>query len=157
MRIIWVLYQCLPLVLGAAKIWLHETLCCKSAKVQRCTCYSWKGYYFWCWLTRCHGFIEISPNDHYLALYTYIVEGLNCKRPIRCLASSKILTPHPLTAWRVCIPRLWCGGRTHSHGREGVGGQYFGRRQTLLCTLHIGQFVILRYDKISFCTWKRGK
>jgi hypothetical protein len=32
-------------------------------------------------------------------------------------------------------PRLWCGGRTHSLVGEGVGGvQYFGRRQTLLCT-----------------------
>jgi hypothetical protein len=32
------------------------------------------------------------------------VERLYCKRPILCLASSKILTPHPLTARRVCIP-----------------------------------------------------
>jgi hypothetical protein len=30
------------------------------------------------------------------------------------------------------------GGRTHSLGGEGVGGgQYFGRRQTQLCTLHM--------------------
>jgi hypothetical protein len=50
------------------------------------------------------------------------VEGLYCKRPIQCLASSEILTTHPLTARRVCTPRLWCGGRTHSLGREGVGG-----------------------------------
>jgi hypothetical protein len=28
---------------------------------------------------------------------------------------------------------LWCGGRTHWLGGE--GGQYFGRRQTQLCTL----------------------
>jgi hypothetical protein len=28
---------------------------------------------------------------------------------------------------------LWCGGRTHLLGGE--GGQYFGRRQTQLCTL----------------------
>jgi hypothetical protein len=28
-------------------------------------------------------------------------------------------------------------GRTHLLGGEGVGGQYFGRRQTQLCTLHI--------------------
>jgi hypothetical protein len=26
------------------------------------------------------------------------VQGLYCKRPIQCLASSEILTPHPLTA-----------------------------------------------------------
>jgi hypothetical protein len=49
------------------------------------------------------------------------VEGLYCKRPIQCLASFKILTPHPLTARRVCTPRLLCGGRTHSLGGEGVG------------------------------------
>ncbi len=43
------------------------------------------------------------------------VEGLYCKRPIQCLASSKILIPHPLAAR--------CGGRTHSLGGEGLGGQ----------------------------------
>ncbi len=38
--------------------------------------------------------------------------------------------------WR--LPKYWPptpsppGGRTHSLGREGVGGQYFGRRQTQL-------------------------
>jgi hypothetical protein len=43
------------------------------------------------------------------------VEGLNCKSPFQCLASSKILTPHPLTARRVCTPPpLVPGGRTHS-------------------------------------------
>jgi hypothetical protein len=66
----------------------------------------------------------------------HTVEGLFCKRPIQCLASSKILIPpRPLTTRRVCTPRLWCGGRTHA-GWRGGGGQYFGRRQTLLCTLH---------------------
>ncbi len=62
------------------------------------------------------------------------VEGLYCKRPIQCLASSELLTPPPPGE---CVPRLWCGGRTHSLGGEGVGGQQFGRRQALLCTLHI--------------------
>jgi hypothetical protein len=61
----------------------------------------------------------------------YTVEGLYCKRPIQCLASFEILTPHPLTARRFCTLRLWCGWRTHSLGGEGVGGQQFGRRQTL--------------------------
>ncbi len=32
------------------------------------------------------------------------VKGLYRKRPIQCLASSEILTPHPLTARRVCTP-----------------------------------------------------
>jgi hypothetical protein len=46
------------------------------------------------------------------------VERLYCKWPIICLASSKILTPHP-------PHRLWCGGWTHwthSLGGEGGGG-----------------------------------
>jgi hypothetical protein len=45
---------------------------------------------------------------------------------------SGVFTPHPPTARRVFTSRFWCGGRTHSLGGEGVGGQ---RRQTLLCTL----------------------
>jgi hypothetical protein len=51
-----------------------------------------------------------------------IVEGLCCKRPIQCLAPSEILTPHPLTARRVCTPPPWCGGRTLA-GWRGGGGQ----------------------------------
>jgi hypothetical protein len=48
------------------------------------------------------------------------------------------LAPHPLTARRVCTPPPLVRGRTHSlGGGEGVGGQYFGRRQTHLCTLHM--------------------
>ncbi len=40
------------------------------------------------------------------------VERLYCKRPIQCLASSKILTPHPRTARRVCSvsPAFGAGG-----------------------------------------------
>ncbi len=52
-------------------------------------------------------------------------EGLHCKRPIQCLASPEILTPHPLTARRVCTPCLWCGGRTPALGGEGDGGSIF--------------------------------
>jgi hypothetical protein len=33
-------------------------------------------------------------------------------------------------------PPAFGGGRPHSLGGEGVGGQYFGRRQTQRCTLH---------------------
>jgi hypothetical protein len=39
-----------------------------------------------------------------------------CKREILFLSSSKILTPIPLSPWRVCTPRLCCGGRTDSPG-----------------------------------------
>ncbi len=34
----------------------------------------------------------------------WYVEGLYCKRPIQCLASSEILIPYPITARRVCTP-----------------------------------------------------
>jgi hypothetical protein len=45
---------------------------------------------------------------------------------------------HPPPPPGECVPPcLWCGGRTHSLGGVGVGGQYFGRRQTQLCTLHM--------------------
>jgi hypothetical protein len=46
------------------------------------------------------------------------VGGLYCKRPIQCLASSELLTPTP-------SPPGECagGGRTHSLGGEGAGGQ----------------------------------
>jgi hypothetical protein len=72
------------------------------------------------------------------------IERLYCKRPILCLASSKILTPTPLTARRVCsTPRLWCWGRTHSLGGEGGGGPIFWKTadtalySTCVCTLWV--------------------
>jgi hypothetical protein len=68
-------------------------------------------------------------------LYTTVVERLYCKRPILCLASSKILTPTPLPPSECVPPRLWCGGEDTLAEWRGGGGQYFGRRQTLLCTL----------------------
>ncbi len=74
------------------------------------------------------------------------VEGLYCKRPIQCLASSEMLTPHPLTPGECVPPRLWCGRRTHSLSGEGVRGQQFGKTpdtdlysiyvSTLLCASH---------------------
>ncbi len=38
------------------------------------------------------------------------VEGLYCKRPIQCLASSKILTPHPLASLLYPPPAVGAGG-----------------------------------------------
>ncbi len=80
--------------------------------------------------------------DDYSLLCAKSVEGLYCKRPIQCLASSKILTPHPLTARRVCTLPPLVRGRTHSLGGKGLGGQYFGRRRTLLCTLYIRKYFV---------------
>ncbi len=50
----------------------------------------------------------------------------------------KYWPPTPLTARRVCNPRLCCGGEDTLAGwRGGVGGNYFGIRKTQLCTLPI--------------------
>jgi hypothetical protein len=82
------------------------------------------------------------------------VERFYCKRPILCMASSKILTPHPLTARRggecvVCTPPPLVGGRTNSLKR-GVGGQYFGRRQTQLCNLYFVTTTLLYLSYMLF-------
>jgi hypothetical protein len=59
-------------------------------------------------------------------------------RPILWLASSKILTPHPLyLPASVSPPPLVRGEDTLAGWRGGWEGQYFGRRQTQLCTLRI--------------------
>jgi hypothetical protein len=59
-------------------------------------------------------------------------EIIYCKRPILCLASSKILTA------RRCVPPAFVAGGGHTRRVErGAGGQHFGRRKTQLCTLPI--------------------
>ncbi len=66
------------------------------------------------------------------------VEGLNCKRPVQCLASSRILTPHPLTARRVCTPPPLVRGSTHTLGGEGGGGSIFWKKpDTVLYSTHV--------------------
>jgi hypothetical protein len=69
-------------------------------------------------------FFKVSPKLLTLSFTVPVpADRLYFKRPILCLASSKILNPSPtLTARRVCTPRLCCGGRTHSLGGEGGGG-----------------------------------
>jgi hypothetical protein len=49
----------------------------------------------------------------------------------------RVIDPHPLTARRVCTPPALVRGEDTLLGGEGVGGQYFGRRQTVLCTLYM--------------------
>ncbi len=81
---------------------------------------------------------EIVLSDFHLC--SHIVEKLYCKRPILCLASSKILTPHLLTARRVFTPAFGAGGGHTRWVEKGVGGQHFGRRETCdtqLCNLHM--------------------
>jgi hypothetical protein len=43
--------------------------------------------------------------------------------------------PPPHHPASVYPPAFGAGGRVHLLGGEGVGGQYFGRRPTQLCTL----------------------
>ncbi len=73
------------------------------------------------------------------------VERLYCKRPILCLASSKILTPHPRTTRRVCTPCLWGGRRTHSLGGEGVGVNILEDAR------HSSVLYICKYFESSIC------
>jgi hypothetical protein len=51
-----------------------------------------------------------------------IGEGLYCKRPIQCLASSEILTPHPLTAGASVYPPPLVGGGGHTRRLERARG-----------------------------------
>ncbi len=66
-----------------------------------------------------------------LQIYIKSTKYLHMKSTELCLASSKILTPQPLSTQGVCTPRTKGGGlHTRREVRE-WGGQYFGRRQTL--------------------------
>ncbi len=84
---------------------------------------------------------ELQKLKNFLNFFLHIekapktVEGLYCKRPTQCLASSEILTPHPLTARRMCSPPPLVRGEDTLPRWRGGGG--FGRRQTLLCTLYM--------------------
>ncbi len=64
--------------------------------------------------------LAFSAREHRIV---YIVEGLNYKRPIQCLASSKIWTPTP-SPRRVCTPPpppVGGGGPPPPGGRGGGG------------------------------------
>ncbi len=56
-------------------------------------------------------------------LISLTIEGLYCKRPMQCLASSEKLTPHPLTARWVCTPPPLVRGEDTLDGWRGGGGQ----------------------------------
>jgi hypothetical protein len=85
-------------------------LCCYLLYLQMITiCFSTKDKFTYRKISEQQG-----PGRYVLYCILHSVERLYCKRPILCLASFKILTPH-----------LWCGGRTHSLGGEGGGGSIF--------------------------------
>jgi hypothetical protein len=67
------------------------------------------------------------------------VEGLYCKRPIQCLASSELLT-HPLTAQRVFTPPPPGNGAGGGHTRwvGGGGGGSIVRKPPDTSTVSVG-------------------
>jgi hypothetical protein len=87
----------------------------------------------------------VNPLATYIAGYNSArnemvgpVEGLHCKRPIQCLASSEILTPHPLTAPRVCTgPPLVRGEDTLARGRGGGGSIVWKTSDTALHSIYV--------------------
>jgi hypothetical protein len=83
------------------------------------------------------------------------VERLYCKRPILCLASSKILTPHPLTARRVCTPPSLVRGEDTLAGWRGGWGVNIledARHSSVLyiCKYFVGVPVCLKRPTIVF-------
>ncbi len=78
-----------------------------------------------------------------LSVLVLPVEGLYCKRPIQSLASSKILTPHPLTARRVCPPLPLVRGEDTLAGWKGGGGSI----DNALCSKYVST---LWYASLKF-------
>jgi hypothetical protein len=72
------------------------------------------------------------------------VEGLYCKRPFQCLASSEILTPQILNARRVHVypPPLVRGEDTDTlaRGREGGGSIVRKTPETALYSIYVSTF-----------------
>jgi hypothetical protein len=77
------------------------------------------------------------------------VEGLYCKMPIQCLASSKLLNPHPLAARWVCIPLPFVRGEDTLAGWSGGGGSIVRKTpDTALYSIYVGT---LCADSIQYC------
>jgi hypothetical protein len=76
-----------------------------------------------------------------------IAERLYCKRPIQCLASSKILTSHSLTSRRVwCTPPSLVRGKDIFAGWRGVGGSIFWKTpDTALYSSYVSTLWIFIY------------
>ncbi len=69
--------------------------------------------------------------------------ALYCRRPIQCLASSKILTPHPLTTRRVCVPPAFGAGEdTLAKWRGGGGSIFWKTPETALYSTYVKKLCI---------------
>jgi hypothetical protein len=76
----------------------------------------------------------------------YCVEGLYCKRPIQCLASSEILTPpppHALTARRGCTPLPLVRGEETLAGWRGGWGVNSSEDARHCSVLYICQYFVM--------------
>jgi hypothetical protein len=73
----------------------------------------------------------LSWSGHSESVGTDRREIIYCKRAILSLSSSKILTPIPLSAWRVCPPPATKAGGTHSPGGEEDGGSIFWKTREI--------------------------
>ncbi len=84
------------------------------------------------------------------SFWLYRVEGLYCKRPIQCLASFEILTPHPLNARRVCTPLPLVRGGGHT-GWWRVGGGSIVRKtpDTALHSIYVSTMCCIVASKYS--------
>jgi hypothetical protein len=75
------------------------------------------------------------------------VERLYCKRPIQCLASSKILTPHPLTTRRGSA--FGAGGRHTRLVERGWGGVNILKEARYSSVLYICKYFVLVGNSLS--------
>jgi hypothetical protein len=88
------------------------------------------GYTVYTYASTWRGTLEPLPSFLFVRCSLFVcmarlVEGLYCTRPIQCLATSELLSPHPLVPWRVCTPPphppLVLGEDTLARGRGGGG------------------------------------
>jgi hypothetical protein len=96
-------------------------------------------------------FVAKCRRPNFLSIKLHIgqyVEGLYCKRPIQCLASSEILTPHPLTAPRVCTPPG--GGHRHTRWVKRGWGVNSSEDARLCSVLYICKYI---WDNMTVCEW----
>ncbi len=79
-----------------------------------------------------------------LVSMTCFVEGLYCKRPIQCLASTEILTPQPHTALRVCTPPppVFGAGGGHTHWVEKGWGANSSKAARNCSVLYICKYYV---------------
>jgi hypothetical protein len=93
--------------------------------------------------TACVRFLELFPNNVSHPQSTYI-----CTVEYRAVSGVfQNIVPPPPPPSECVLPPHQGGGGTYSPGDEGVGGQYFGRRQTL--DGHLTVYSLYAFTSIS--------